>query len=528
MTLHIYLAQDRLSSLARGEALPDRTSGAALFADISGFTALTEGLRNALGPRRGAEELTRRIEAVYSALIAQIELFGGSVIDFAGDSMLCWFDEDLSQIADVESLDASSQPSAAHRAVACGVALQRVMRAHAKITLLDDSSVELALKVAIASGPARRFVVGDPNIQFIDVLAGATVTRTATGEHLAQKDEILVDQSTIDALPDMAIIEEWRSDSESGERFAIIDTLTQPVETPSLSFLDIGDLPLTALRPWLHAPVYEREQTAQGSFLTEFRPCVTLFIRFTGIDFDADEAGSQLNTFVQEAQRTAVRHGGTLLDITIGDKGSYIYINFGVLSAHENDARRAVNAALELRQTVQAMDFLQSLQMGITQGILRIGAYGGPTRKTFGALGDEVNLAARLMTTAAVNEILVSSHVYKALEGHFVFEPRPPLFMKGKAEPVPVFTVTSKRRQRAIRLQEPNYAQPMVGRATELKIIEAKLNLALSGKAQIIGIVAEAGLEKSRLVAEVIRLAHKKGFAGFGGACQSDESIRRI
>src|SRR5919108_4298944 len=98
MSLHIYLPQDRLRALANRTSLPDRTSGSALFADISGFTALTEGLRNALGPRRGAEELTRRIQAVYSALITQIELFGGSVIDFAGDSMLCWFDEDLSLV----------------------------------------------------------------------------------------------------------------------------------------------------------------------------------------------------------------------------------------------------------------------------------------------------------------------------------------------------------------------------------------------------------------------------------------------
>src|SRR6266545_6220723 len=124
MTLHTYLPQDRVRALAHGETLPDRTSGTALFADISGFTAFTEALRNTLGPRRGAEELAVRIESVYSALITQIERFGGSVIDFAGDSMLCWFDEDVSPVAEVASLDAASQPSAAHRAVACGAALQ--------------------------------------------------------------------------------------------------------------------------------------------------------------------------------------------------------------------------------------------------------------------------------------------------------------------------------------------------------------------------------------------------------------------
>jgi class 3 adenylate cyclase len=57
-SLSLYLPQDRLIALARGVPLPDRTTGAALFADISGFTALTEGLRNAFGPRRGAGWMT--------------------------------------------------------------------------------------------------------------------------------------------------------------------------------------------------------------------------------------------------------------------------------------------------------------------------------------------------------------------------------------------------------------------------------------------------------------------------------------
>jgi tetratricopeptide (TPR) repeat protein len=117
---------------------------------------------------------------------------------------------------------------------------------------------------------------------------------------------------------------------------------------------------------------------------------------------------------------------------------------------------------------------------------------------------------------------LISSHVYQAVEQHFSFEPRPPLLMKGKAEPLPVFAVTGERKQRAIRLQEPTYALPIVGRETELQIINDKLDLALQGKSQIIGVVAEAGMGKSRLVAEVIRSARRKGFAGYGGACQSD------
>ena len=522
MDLHIYLPQDRLRALARGESLRDRMSGAALFADISGFTALTEALRNALGSRRGAEELTRRIEAVYSALITQIELFGGSVIDFAGDSMLCWFDEDLSLVAETESSTTVSQLSSTGRAVACGVALQHAMRAFARIVLPDKSTTALTLKVSIASGTARRFVVGDPKIRLIDTVAGATISRTAMAEHQSQKGEVILDEATANLLGEGVMIKEWREDSETRERFAVIGGLTQPIDPPMLMQLDAGYLVPAELRPWLHAPLVEREQSGQVSFQTEFRPCVSMFIRFTGIEFDQDVASSQLDKFIRQTQTIVMRHGGTFLQLTIGDKGSYAYINFGALSAHEDDARRAVRASVELREAARAFDFLAPLQIGLTQGLLRVGAYGGQTRKTFGALGDEVNLAARLMTTAAAGEILISSQVQKAVEGYFVFEPRPPLPMKGKAEPVPVFVVTGERKQRAIRLQEPNYTLPMVGRQTELQIINEKLDLAFGGKSQVIGIVAEAGMGKSRLVAEAIRLAHKKGFVGYGGACQSD------
>lgn len=64
--LSTYLLQDRRRALAQGQQLPDRAHGSVLFADISGFTPLTEALRNLFGSRRGAEELTKHLDAVYT------------------------------------------------------------------------------------------------------------------------------------------------------------------------------------------------------------------------------------------------------------------------------------------------------------------------------------------------------------------------------------------------------------------------------------------------------------------------------
>src|SRR5258707_651633 len=89
-----YVPIDRRQAMSRGDRLPDRTRGTALFADISGFTPLTEALARTLGPRRGAEELTIHLNAVYQALIQEVDRYRGSVIAFAGDAITCWFEED--------------------------------------------------------------------------------------------------------------------------------------------------------------------------------------------------------------------------------------------------------------------------------------------------------------------------------------------------------------------------------------------------------------------------------------------------
>ena len=89
-----YIPMDRRQAILRGETLPGHTNGAALFADVSGFTPLTERLLQELGPQRGAEELTRHLNHVYDALITELHRFGGSVISFSGDAITCWFDGD--------------------------------------------------------------------------------------------------------------------------------------------------------------------------------------------------------------------------------------------------------------------------------------------------------------------------------------------------------------------------------------------------------------------------------------------------
>ena len=85
-----YIPGDRRRALAVGQAMPDRVTGAALFADIAGFTPLTEALAGELGAQRGAEELTAVLETVFAEVLGELHRYGGSVIYFSGDAITCW------------------------------------------------------------------------------------------------------------------------------------------------------------------------------------------------------------------------------------------------------------------------------------------------------------------------------------------------------------------------------------------------------------------------------------------------------
>ncbi|HUG34019.1 MAG TPA: adenylate/guanylate cyclase domain-containing protein, partial [Anaerolineales bacterium] len=504
MMLHTYIPQDRLRALARGNSLPDRTTGTALFTDISGFTPLTEKLTHEFGVRRGIEELTRRINDVYDAMLDQVDRFDGSVVSFAGDAVTSWFDDGLG--------------NSAQRAVDCAQALQDALKRFP----------DLSIKTAVCTGPVRRFAIGDANIRLLDTLAGATVARLSTAEQLAKPGDVILDSITTQAL---GISNLPRCLAENGEEFSILDASSEiqfkVQDQPVLPALEpMPQIDPEVLKPWILHMVYERETTGHQLLLTDLRPTTALFIRFTGIDYDNDlQAWEKLNSIVSGTQQILDIHEGALLELTIGDKGSYFYASFGATHIHENDTHRAIRAALEIREKFNGRGFPESIQIGISSGTMRVGGYGGRNRKSFSALGNGVNLAARLMMKAASGEILVSGRVQKAGEDEFAFEARPPMAIKGKSEPILVFAVQGPLQSRAIRLKEPSYTLPLIGRKNEMELIAAKLELAIRGHGQIIGITGEAGMGKSRLAAEGIRLARRRKLPGYGGACQSDGVI---
>ena len=257
---------------------------------------------------------------------------------------------------------------------------------------------------------------------------------------------MVLDEAAALALGDTLAIGFWREDPETGMRYAVVTGSTVPVSPAPWSPLAEMELGEELVRPWLLPAVYERLQNGQGEFLAELRPVVALFLNFTGIDYDADEdAGAKLDAFIRQVQTILAEHDGTLLQVMFGDKGSTLCAAFGAPVAHEDDTRRAAEAALKLCRLTQTLEFIQSIRIGVSQGIARTGAYGGRMRRTYGVLGDAVNLSARLMQAAAPGQVLVSQEVHQTIANEFIWEPLPDLQVKGKSEPIAVYSLLASR-----------------------------------------------------------------------------------
>jgi adenylate cyclase len=503
-SLLAYIPMDRRLAMARGETLPDRTEGAALFADISGFTPLTEALVRELGPQRGAEELTGYLNQVYDALINELHRWGGSAIAFAGDAVTCWFDGD-------DGL----------RALASAMAMQEAMVQFAAVETPAGSVVELSMKAAVAVGTARRFLVGDPQSRVIDTVAGATMERLAAGEHEANRGEVVLAPCAMEYLADQARISEIRV-AEDGRRFGVVAELLEEPHPPELPLLDVDKLDEREVRTWLLPSVYKRLDRGMGNFLAEIRPTVAVFMRFAGIDYDRDDAaGEKLDATIRAVQAIVDRYQGTLIDLNIGDKGSYLYVNFGAPLAHENNATRAASAALELRDMPQQLSFLQPLQIGISRGRMRAGAYGGTAHRTYGVLGDAVNLSARLMMASEPGTVLVSMNVQEEIADLFDWDIKEPIRVKGKSEPVRVAILQGVKPRIGMHLPDAGEQEPLIGRDDEVAKLDHLMAAARESKGNIVSFVGEAGLGKSRLVAKALSMALERDFTVFGGEADS-------
>jgi len=432
-------------------------------------------------------------------LIASIESYGGIVGKFGGDALTVLF-------------PANNHPMlAVQRAVACALELQSATARFAEVET-SGGVFRLQLKVGVAVGPVLSTTVGLPSVRLEYVIAGEAVRLCAEAEHAAAPGEIVAHVGVLAAYPPLVV--ERRA--EPFVRVLELPCTPRRVPTPSRRRAPTAQAART-LAAYLPAVIADRVRAGHAPFVNEHRRIAVLFVAFRPFAYQERGAAGQLQDYFARVVATIERFGGHLRQIDIGDKGSKYIVFFGAPIAHENDEERALRCALELRR----LRGERAAGIGIAAGLTYCGEVGTPSRREYAAVGDTVNLAARLMDAAGQGRILVASTSGARLDA---FQASRTFSLRVKGIDQPVSTFELEGLARVVQdgpLQDGTYDLPLVGRETELRRAQAGLNAAAAGEGGVLVLHGEAGIGKSRLAGELVGLSAPLGFRVYVGACEA-------
>ncbi|MCA1831846.1 MAG: ABC transporter substrate-binding protein, partial [Actinobacteria bacterium] len=259
------------------------------------------------------------------------------------------------------------------------------------------------------------------------------------------------------------------------------------------------------------------ESTDAGLPLREERKVISaLFADLVGSTTLAEQLDPEDGKAIVDEAIARIIHiveslGGTVKDIA----GDGVLALFGAPVAHEDDAERAVRAGLEVVREIEgyATEVRQSwdlegfgVRLGIDTGPVVLGAVGTGRKVELGAYGDTVNVAARLQGAAQPGAVLVTEVTRRSVQDIFDWSDPAQLSLKGKAGPVIAYEA---RAVRAGALRERTARTPFVGRAQELTAAQRVVADVTDGGGRLLFITGDAGIGKSRLLAEIREAAER-------------------
>jgi class 3 adenylate cyclase/tetratricopeptide (TPR) repeat protein len=218
---------------------------------------------------------------------------------------------------------------------------------------------------------------------------------------------------------------------------------------------------------------------------------------------DPEEWTAIMNEAFEFMIQPVYRYEGTVARLM----GDAILAFFGAPIAHEDDPQRAILAGLDIISDFQpyrakvlaewGVEF--NVRVGINTGLVVVGAVGSDLRMEYTALGDAINLAARMEQTAQPGTVQIAEETYKLVAPIFDFEELGEITVKGKAEPVLAFRVLGRKARPGRTRGIAGLESPVVGRDPELGLLRRVFTDLHNGRGQILSVIGEAGLGKSRL-----------------------------
>ncbi|MGB1216799.1 MAG: adenylate/guanylate cyclase domain-containing protein, partial [Saprospiraceae bacterium] len=461
--------------------------GFTLFLDMSGFTNLTQHLMKEEG-NEGAEMMSQILNDLFAPLVNIVYRKGGFIPYFAGDAFTSIFIDDDNVIPAEELADTAKE-------------IQRIYSG--KNFVYNDKEFPIHLKIGLSYGEIEWGIIGKDHKSFY--FKGEAIDACAFAEQKAKAGDVIVDMNFIEQCTNPTSI--FTCEKIMEDYFKVVNT-------------DPGK----SLKFQATSPII-KEEDIQGFFpdaiihyndIGEFREAVSVFISFKGI-----ENKDIFHEFATIISEQFANFSGYFKEIDFGDKGGVIVGFFGVPLTYGDNVERALRFVSSLSKELAVVQKKSPLEykVGITAGMAFAGIIGGKERCQYAVVGNNVNLAARLMVYANWGDVLVSSEIGK--EKGFQFKQKGDIQYKGIEGLISTYKFIGEAENQSF------YSGEMIGRNKEmnalLQFTEPILDNTFAGVGVIFG---EAGIGKSRLAYEVKdKLSEQGAFNWY--TCQADQILRK-
>ena len=272
---------------------------------------------------------------------------------------------------------------------------------------------------------------------------------------------------------------------------------------------------LAKIQRYLPKDLAQKILAQKGKIEGERKQVTVLFCDMAGFTSLTEKVGSeQMYSIMDKVYEILIHqvhdYEGTVNELT----GDGIMALFGAPIALEDGPQRAIRSALAIHQEINKFSNQPSwkkerspiqMRIGINTGQVIVGTLGNDLRVEFKAVGETVNLASRMEGLAEPGTTYVTEETYRLARDLFHFQPLGKKRVKGKEEPISAYKVLSAREAvyRPRVGSERQIYSKMVGRDSELNRLELQVLQAINGQGSVVNIIGEAGIGKSRLVAEL-------------------------
>ncbi|MEM6963344.1 MAG: tetratricopeptide repeat protein [Bacteroidota bacterium] len=458
-----------------------------MFVDLSGFTSLTETLMK--HGNEGAEQLSFSLNSLFEPLVNMVYCEGGFIPYFAGDSFTGIFPKNTSTNSP-ETLIRTAQ-----------ILKNYFQKNEIRKTRFGD--FRFGIKIGLGEGNVEWGIVGNNMKSFY--FRGEAIDAAAISQHNAGDQEIIFNESFKNKFA--KYVPAFDVPKEGYYRF------TDEMEFPDIKACvnELPELELETLHEFFPKEIINYDSGG------EFRTVISVFISFSGVN-----THHALDQFVSIVLEQIDNFSGYFKEVDFGDKGGVLVAFFGAPVTFENNVERALEFIIALQQGLADIQRSSPLQFraGITSGNAFTGIVGGVERCQYAAVGNRINIAARLMIRAKHGQVLVDETIQKS--PYFRFEHKGDIHYKGIENDIPTYELLGREIE-----EQQVFGGKMVGREKELEdLIEFSrpiLNNDFAGVAYIFG---EAGIGKSRLTFEMrSRLRTVENISWF--ICQADQILRK-